>query len=72
MDLAFRMLRDYARNSNQLLTDVARNFVDSATADFPPAARQPRGARRSQSGSRSARNQAESPYWNSRCEVGGG
>ena len=48
MDLAFTMLRDYARNSNQRLTDVARNFVDSATADFPPAARQPRGARRSQ------------------------
>jgi hypothetical protein len=42
MDLAFRMLRDYARKSNQLLTDVARNFVDSATADFPPAARRPR------------------------------
>jgi GAF domain-containing protein len=48
MDLAFTMLRDYARNSNQRLTDVARNFVDSATADFPPVARQPRGARRSQ------------------------
>ena len=48
IDLAFRMLRDYARNSNQRLTDVARNFVDSATADFPPAARRPRGARRSQ------------------------
>ena len=40
MDLAFKMLRDYARNSNQRLTDVARNFVDSATADFPPTARQ--------------------------------
>jgi hypothetical protein len=33
------MLRDYARNSNQRLTDVARNFVDSATADFPPPPR---------------------------------
>jgi len=43
MDLAFGMLNDYARNSNQRLTDVARNFVDSATADFPPAARQSRG-----------------------------
>jgi len=41
MDLAFRMLRDYARNTNQRLTDVAHNFVGSATADFPPAARQP-------------------------------
>ncbi len=39
MDLAFKMLRDYARNTNQRLTDVARNFVDSATADFPPPAR---------------------------------
>jgi AmiR/NasT family two-component response regulator len=42
MDLAFKMLRDYARNSNQRLTDVARNFVDSATADFPPTVRQSR------------------------------
>ncbi len=40
MDQAFRMLRDYARNSNQRLTDVARNFVDSTTADFPPPRRQ--------------------------------
>jgi hypothetical protein len=37
MDEAFGLLRGYARNSNQRLTDVARNFVDSATADFPPA-----------------------------------
>jgi transcriptional regulator with GAF, ATPase, and Fis domain len=36
MDQAFALLRDYARNSNQRLTDVARNFVTSATADFPP------------------------------------
>ena len=36
MDEAFGLLRVYARNSNQRLTDVARNFVDSATADFPP------------------------------------
>jgi ANTAR domain/GAF domain len=43
MDSAFGMLRDYARNSNQRLTDVARNFIDSATADFPPAVRQSRG-----------------------------
>ena len=39
MDDAFRMLRDYARNNNQHLTDVARNFVDSATAEFPPPPR---------------------------------
>ena len=39
VDLAFGMLRAYARNSNQRLTDVARNFVESATADFPPVAR---------------------------------
>ena len=39
MDRAFKMLRDYARNSNQHLTDVARNFVTAGTADFPPPAR---------------------------------
>ena len=39
MDEAFGLLRVYARNSNQRLTDVARNFVDSATADFPPRIR---------------------------------
>ncbi len=39
MDQAFGRLRDYARNSNQRLTDVARNFVTSATADFPPPQR---------------------------------
>jgi GAF domain-containing protein len=38
MDRAFTMLRDYARNTNQRLTDVARAFVEGATADFPPAA----------------------------------
>jgi transcriptional regulator with GAF, ATPase, and Fis domain len=36
MDRAFTMLRDYARNTNQHLTDVARTFVEGATADFPP------------------------------------
>ena len=40
IDRAFRMLRDYARNSDQQLSDVARNFVDSASADFPPVPRQ--------------------------------
>jgi GAF domain-containing protein len=39
MDQAFDLLRDYARNSNQRLTDVAANFVNSATADFPPPPR---------------------------------
>lgn len=39
MDEAFGLLRVYARNSNQRLTDVARNFVNSATADFPPPIR---------------------------------
>ena len=39
MDEAFRLLRDHARQTNQRLTDVARNFVDSASADFPPAPR---------------------------------
>jgi GAF domain-containing protein len=36
MDRAFALLREYSRSSNQRLTDVARNFVDSATPDFPP------------------------------------
>jgi transcriptional regulator with GAF, ATPase, and Fis domain len=40
MDQAFVLLREYARNSNQRLTDVARNFVTSGSADFPPAPRQ--------------------------------
>jgi hypothetical protein len=39
MDQAFAMLRDYARNSNQRLTEVALNFVTSGTADFPPPPR---------------------------------
>jgi len=39
MDRAFQMLRDYARNTNQRLTDVARDFVTAGTADFPPPAR---------------------------------
>jgi transcriptional regulator with GAF, ATPase, and Fis domain len=39
MDRAFAMLRDYARNSNQRLTDVARTFVEGASAEFPPPAR---------------------------------
>ncbi|HEX6855485.1 MAG TPA: GAF and ANTAR domain-containing protein [Streptosporangiaceae bacterium] len=39
MERAFTMLRDYARASNQRITDVARNFVDSAAADFPPSPR---------------------------------
>ena len=39
MDRAFRMLRDYARNTNQHLTDIARDFVTAGIADFPPPAR---------------------------------
>jgi len=39
MDASFKLLRDHARNSNRRLTDVARQFVESATADFPPPAR---------------------------------
>jgi transcriptional regulator with GAF, ATPase, and Fis domain len=39
MDVAFGLLRDYARNNNLRLTDVARGFVDSSAADFPPPAR---------------------------------
>ena len=45
MEDAFRMLRDHARESNQHLTDVARDFVDSATGDFPPAPRSQPSAR---------------------------
>jgi AmiR/NasT family two-component response regulator len=37
MDEAFRLLRDHARNTNQRLTDVARIFVESTSADFPSA-----------------------------------
>jgi hypothetical protein len=29
------MLRDYARNTNQHLTDVARDFVTGSGAEFP-------------------------------------
>src|SRR5258705_75128 len=36
MDEAFGLLRDHARNSNQRLTDVARSFLDSTSAEFPP------------------------------------
>jgi hypothetical protein len=36
--------RRRARPSDQRLADVARNFIDSATADFPPVARKPRRA----------------------------
>jgi GAF domain-containing protein len=39
MDRAFTMLRDYAKNSNQRLTEVARDFVVGASAEFPPSAR---------------------------------
>jgi GAF domain-containing protein len=39
MDRAFTMLRGYARNTNQHLTDVARDFVTGGSAEFPPPAR---------------------------------
>jgi hypothetical protein len=35
---AFKLLRDYGRNSNQRLTDGARDVVTAASADFPPLA----------------------------------
>ena len=35
MDRAFKMLRDYARNSNQHLTDVARDFVTAPPRTSP-------------------------------------
>jgi GAF domain-containing protein len=37
MDQAFALLRDHARNTNQRLTDVARNFITSPAPDFPPS-----------------------------------
>ena len=40
MDQAFTLLRDHARNTNQRLTDLARNFITSPAPDFPPPARQ--------------------------------
>jgi transcriptional regulator with GAF, ATPase, and Fis domain len=40
MNQAFTLLRQHARSTNELLTDVARYVIDSPTADFPP---QPRG-----------------------------
>jgi len=47
-DHAFALLRAYARNTNQRLTDVARNFVDSARPTSPagPPLRSRRCARR--------------------------
>src|ERR1700685_314424 len=36
MDQAFALLRDHARETNQRLTETARNLVDASTADFPP------------------------------------
>jgi transcriptional regulator with GAF, ATPase, and Fis domain len=44
MDQSFALLRDHARNTNQRLTDVARQIIDSPSANFPsPAPRPPRG-----------------------------
>jgi transcriptional regulator with GAF, ATPase, and Fis domain len=36
MDQAFALLREHARETNQRLTDVARQVIESPTADFPP------------------------------------
>jgi GAF domain-containing protein len=42
MDQSFAMLRDYARNSNQRLTDVALSCITDASPDFPtPPRRSP-------------------------------
>jgi len=43
MDRAFTMLRNHARTTNQHLTDVARDFVTSGSAEFPPPARRQPG-----------------------------
>lgn len=43
MPQAFAMLRDYARNSNQRLTDVASRFITGGTAAFPVGRHQPDG-----------------------------
>ena len=43
MDRAFTMLRNHARTTNQYLTDVARDFVTSGSAEFPPSARRQPG-----------------------------
>ena len=39
MDHAFALLRAHARSTNQRLTDVARQFVDSTSTDLPPPPR---------------------------------
>ena len=36
VDEAFTLLRDHARETNQRLTETARNLVDDTSADFPP------------------------------------
>ena len=41
MDRACGLLRDYARNNNLRLTDVARSFVDSAHCGLPAPATRP-------------------------------
>jgi transcriptional regulator with GAF, ATPase, and Fis domain len=43
MDRAFTMLRNHARTTNQHLTDVARDFVTSGSAEFPPSVRRQPG-----------------------------
>jgi transcriptional regulator with GAF, ATPase, and Fis domain len=47
MEQAFDLLRDYARNTNQRLTDVARNVIENPITSFPlPAPGQPDHRRR--------------------------
>jgi transcriptional regulator with GAF, ATPase, and Fis domain len=41
MDQSFTLLRDHARNTNQRLTDIARQIIDSPTVNFPPPAPKP-------------------------------
>jgi hypothetical protein len=37
MNQAFTLRRGHARNTNQRLTDLARHFINSSSADFPPS-----------------------------------
>jgi transcriptional regulator with GAF, ATPase, and Fis domain len=41
MDQSFTLLRDHARNTNQRLTDIARQIIDSPNASLPSLAPRP-------------------------------
>jgi hypothetical protein len=58
MGCAFTMLRDYARTSNQHLTDVARDFVTGGTAD---SRRRPGTSRAASSGANGSRRDVGIP-----------